>query len=165
MGLNDVVEQNYNGWLMKVKTFVPENEAGDVLDSVILSMLERGMDADDLECVECYVLRACKLAFISKNSPYNRQLENHIVKIGLDEYGDGDGVVDEPVEELDFNIWDVIANAPFSWWEKEVFKRKVLENKTLQEMADETNLSVSQVWYSYNKVRKYLQTQIKGLEQ
>lgn len=162
MSLNDVVERNYNGWLAKVKTFVPDTEAGDVLDGVILSMMERGLEADDLDCVECYVLRACKLAYHSPNSPHNRELEKHIIKIGLDEYGDVDGG-DEPVE-YNFNIWDVIQSAPFSWWEKEVFKRKVLENKTLQEMADETNLSISQLWYSYNKIRKYLQTKIKELQ-
>ena len=44
--------------------------------------------------------------------------------------------------------------------QKKGIPHKVLEGKTLKEMSEECNLTVRQVWYSYNKVRQWLKKNI-----
>ena len=169
MNLNEAVSMNYNKWLGKIKNIVPADEAGDVLDSVLLSMMERGIDPDeDLDCLECYIVSSCKIAYRSPNSPYNRQLERHIRHINYDdaigngEVNDAEDDEDDPLRNID--IIQLIAESPFSWYEKELFKRRLLENdgKTLKEMAQECNLTPSQVWYTHRKLKSYLREKIKN---
>lgn len=168
MNLNEAVSMNYNKWLNKIKNIVPADEAGDVLDSVLLSMFERGIDPDeDLDCLECYIVSSCKIAYRSPNSPYNRQLERHIRHINYDD-AIGSGEVNEVEDDEDdvlknIDIIQLIQESPFSWYEKELFKRRLLENdgKTLKEMAQECNLTPSQVWYTHRKLKSYLKEKIK----
>lgn len=171
MTLNEAVELNYNKWLTKIKNIVPEDEAGDVLNSVLLSMMERNINVDnDIDCLECYIVSSCKIAYRSPNSPYNRQLGRHIKTINFDD-AISTGIADEEItDDEDDNLKDVdiiklIADSPFSWYEKELFKRRLLENdgKTLKEMAIECNLTPSQVWYTHRKIKTYLKDKIKEL--
>lgn len=171
MTLNEQITLNYDKWLIKIKNIVPEDEAGDVLNSVLLSMMERNINVDnDIDCLECYIVSSCKIAYRSPNSPYNRQLGRHIKTINFDD-AISTGIADEEItddEEDKFKNIDIIKliqESPFSWYEKELFKRRLLENngKTLKEMAKECNLSPSQVWYSHRKVKNYLKEKIKEL--
>lgn len=154
----DLIQERYDIWVADIETFIPKTEAKDVLDSVLLSMLERDKKITDFGCPDCYIINACKTAYFSKTSAYNREYERHIHTSNID-----DENVEDVVEEDDDEIPDVLTileAAPFCWWEKELFKRKVLEDKTLKEMSEECNLSVGQVWYSYNKVRQWLKKNI-----
>lgn len=170
MNLNEAITMNYNKWLERVKTFIPSDEAGDVLNSVLLSILERNLDIEnDVDCLECYIVSSCKLAYRSPNSPYNRQLERHKhflqfddgIATGNEDYADDND--DDEMKKVD--IFKMIAESPFSWYEKELFKRRLLENdgKTLKQMAIECNLSPSQVWYTHRKIKNYLKEKIKEL--
>ena len=166
MTLSEAVEANYNKWLSKISCIVPADEAGDVLNSVLLSMYERGIEPDeDIDCLECYIVSACKMAYRSPNSPYNRQLERHIRHIPFEEVAGAEveEVDDEDDELKNIDIIDLIHSSPFSWYEKELFTRRLLENdgKTLKEMAAECNLTPSQVWYTHRKLKSYLKEKIK----
>lgn len=155
----DLIQERYEMWASKIETFIPKTEAKDVLDYVLLSILERDKDITDFGCPDCYIINACKRAYFSKKtSTYSRQYERHIHTTNIE-----DENVEDIVEEYEDEIPDVLSileNAPFCWWEKELFKRKVLEGKTLKEMGEECNLTVRQVWYSYNKVRQWLKKNI-----
>lgn len=171
MTLNEAVEANYKKWLQKISGIVPQDEAGDVLNSVILSMFERNIEPDnDIDCLECYIVSSCKIAYRSPNSPYNRQLGRHITTINFDDAISTGTMNEEITDDEDdkfknIDIIKLIQESPFSWYEKELFKRRLLENdgKTLKEMAKECNLSPSQVWYTHRKVKNYLKEKIKEL--
>lgn len=170
MGFEKEIQMNYDKWLDRIKTFIPINDAGDVLNSVLLSMLERELDVEnDVDCLECYIVSSCKLAYRSPNSPYNRQLERHKHFLQFDdaiasgEYIEDADNDDDEMKKID--IFKLIQESPFSWYEKELFKRRLLENdgKTLKQMAIECNLSPSQVWYTHRKIKNYLKDKIKEI--
>lgn len=155
----DLIQERYDIWVSKIETFIPKTEAKDVLNSVLLSMLERDKNITEFGCPDCYIINACKTAYFSKTSAYNREYERHIHTSNIDDENVED-VVEEDEDEIP-DVLSILENAPFCWWEKELFKRKVLEGKTLREMSEECNLTVGQVWYSYNKVRQWLKKNIE----
>lgn len=154
----NLIKERYEIWVSKIETFIPKTEAKDVLNSVLLSMLERDKNITEFGCPDCYIINACKTAYFSKTSAYSRQYGRHIQTTNIDDENVED-VVEEDEDEIP-DVLSILEKAPFCWWEKELFKRKVLEGKTLKEMGEECNLTVGQVWYSYNKVRKWLKKNI-----
>ena len=162
----NLIKERYEIWVSKIETFIPKTEAKDVLDSVLLSMLERHKDITHFGCPDCYIINACKTAYFSKTSAYNRQYERHIPTTNIEDENIQDVIEDitpersEGTEDEIPDVLSILEKAPFCWWEKELFKRKVLEGKTLKEMGEECNLTVGQVWYSYNKVRQWLKKNI-----
>ena len=156
--MNQIINEKYDLWVSKLHGYIPEEDITDVLNSVLLSLLQRGMTSEEFDCIDCYVLNACKIAYYSKTSPYNRELRRFTIRAEIDELAEMPE--DEPEPSFP-NVMKLIEESPFCWWEKELFKRKVLEDKTLEEMAAECNISTGKVWYSYNKVRKYLQNKLK----
>lgn len=162
MPIDVYINTNYGAWVRRLKAYIPQDYITDVLNSVLLSLLEREYPLTSLVHPDIYVINACKMAWYSKESAYSRQLKRHVHTIPLDEAPE---LMDEEPEEDEENncveIIHIIDESPFCWWEKELFKRKVLEDKTLKEMSADCNLTVGQVWYSYNKVRKYLQKKLE----
>jgi hypothetical protein len=58
-------------------------------------------------------------------------------------------------DEFPIDICEYIDTTPgLSWWEKECFKRKIIEKKTFKELEDEYNIPAYSIQYSYNKVIK-----------
>lgn len=159
MNLNAIIASNYQKWQQKiVQCGIPEGDALDVLHSVILSLYERNLSEEYIRNIDTYIVSACRIAYFSPNSPYRKQYGRE-VPVGDDI--DCEAVIDDDCEEEELDIWTEIETAPFSWWEKEAFKRKILEDKTLQEIADESNLSLGQVYYSFCKVKNYLKNKLK----
>lgn len=156
-----MIEEKYDIWLSKISKFIPKEDAREVLNIVLLSLIERNFSFDGYICPDCYIINACKIQYWSKNSTYNRQMGNQVNKVEIDEEVIK---IDDPEPDpyMEIDIWKEIDNSPFCWWEKEMFKRKILEGKTLKEMSEECNLTQGQIWYSYNKIRKYLKKSIKS---
>lgn len=156
MDLNTIISDNYEKWVLKVSKVVPECDTKDVLHYVIVSLYNRNIEDDFFFNIDAYIVQSCRLAYYSKTSSYNKykvkevQLGDNVIK--EDDY-------DTEVED-DIDIWPIIDEAPFSWWERELFKRKILEDKTFDELAKECNLSLGQVYYSYSKVRTWLKDKL-----
>lgn len=158
MNLNQTIEANYNKWVDKLSRIMGEDKAKDVLHSVIISLYDRDIPDDYIRDIDGYIIKSAKLSAFSPNGQYRRMcIKENLVD--PQEFVIAD--VEDNQDDNDFDIWKEIDDSPFSWWEKEVFKRKILEDKTLQELADETNLSLGQVYYSFCKVRNYLKNKLK----
>lgn len=158
MNLNQTIEANYNKWVDKLSRIMGEDKAKDVLHSVILSLYDRDIPDDYIRDIDSYIIKSAKLSAYSPNGQYRRMcIKENLVD--PQEFVIAD--IEDNQDDNDFDIWKEIDDSPFSWWEKEVFKRKILEDKTLQELADETNLSLGQVYYSFCKVRNYLKNKLK----
>lgn len=175
MDLNEAINLNYTKWMDKVRKVVPADEAGDVLHTVLLSMLERDqaekLSPEEIDCLDCYVVSSCKMAYRSPNSPYSRQLDRHLQRVDFDEAVHAGEVDEEEPDEGDrmegLDIIAIVNESPFSWYEKELFKRRLLEDggKTLKRMAEECNLSPSQVWYTHRKIKQYIKQKIDNEQQ
>ena len=154
--LSDKIRQKYNLWLSQVKHFAGD-EACDVLNDVLVYMYDHNIVPD----TDYYVIKSCKNSLYCKNSPYARKRDKHLP------FTDYDGELFEEMPEEDsddmesIDIWATIETIECSWWEKELFKRKVLEDKSFQEIADDTGLTVGQVYYSYIKVKNALKNILK----
>lgn len=68
---------------------------------------------------------------------------------------------EERDEEIVTDVYEALDRTGCSWWEKEYFKRKVLEGKTNAEMAREIGIDRRQGEYSYNKVKNRLRKILK----
>ena len=154
--LSDKIRQKYDIWLAQVKRFAGD-EACDVLNDVLVYMYDHNIVPD----TDYYVIKSCKNSLYCKNSPYSRKRDKHLP---FTDY-DGELFEETPEEDLDdmeaIDIWAAIEIIDCSWWEKELFKRKVLEDKSFQEIADDTGLTVGQVYYSYIKVKNALKNILK----
>lgn len=162
MELNAAITAKYNDWVEQLRKFIPGDEAIDVLHTVLLSVMERGLEEGrEIRNLDKYIIGSCRMAYFSKNSPYNRERGWREYPSDTIEPEQAD-TTDKEENEGKKDVWRLIDEAPFSWWEKEVFKRKILENKTFAELANETKLNIGQVWYSFAKVRKHLKNKYDG---
>lgn len=165
--LDELVKTHYNTWIENAKKFISEDDVYDVVDGIVLSLYERPQFTISEADIDKYINGAAKISYWSSNSPYNRELENHIQYTELD---DAQNVSFQPeiVEDDDdliraHNLVEYINGLKdISWWEKQCFLRKVLEDKTFREMADELNCTIGQVFYSYRKVKNYLAKKLEN---
>lgn len=161
--LDELVSANYNDWLNVVKQMITINDANDVLDSVILSLYDRVAHNNiiiDNDNVRGYIYRSCWIAKKSKNSPYNRQLDNHIKKVDIDQCYNIPNDYNE--DGGSYSIMSVLRQSPFTWWEQEAFARRILEGYTIKEMAKDIGISMSKLAYRTEKVRRWLKSQLKN---
>lgn len=150
INLNEAVEQNYEKWLKAAKKNVPSDKAEDILHTVIIQLYDSKTPLESIGNLDAYIARSVWISYISNNSLYNRTWHSKEV---LESDFEPIEPIDEEIEEIGCDVWDMIDRCGCSWWEKEIFKRKVLEDKTFAEIAEETNLSLGQVYYSFRKVR------------
>lgn len=154
--LSQKIEQKYDLWLKSVRQFAGE-DACDVLNDVLVYMYDHNIVPD----TDYYVIKSCKNSLFCRNSPYARKRDRHLQFVELD----GGFSVETPEEDPEdielLDVWSAIEDIGCSWWEKELFKRKVLEDKTFQEIANEVGLTLGQVYYSYIKVRDSLKNTLK----
>ena len=151
---NTLCAERYNVWLTKVKAFAGV-DAADVLNDLIVYMAVREIMPE----TDYYVVRACRTNYISNTSNYNRERERHFKFKSVDELElDPEDLSDELTTAYDsIDVWALLDKADdLSWWEKECFKRKYLEGQTLKQMSEDTGLTIGQVYYSINKVKKNL---------
>lgn len=154
MTLDQTISDNYSKWLSIAKR-ICGTKAEDVLHTLLLQILEKE-DTSYIENWDSYISKSIYVSAYSKTSPYNR-IWNRLQVV---EWNDD---IEYPDIEPQEDIWTAIDDAPFSWWEKEVFKRKVLEEKTFQEIADEAGINIGQAYYSFNKVRNWLKKHINQI--
>jgi len=162
--IDEAIEKNYNVWLSTISCILPEEWANDVMHEVLVTMLEKRNV--EYKCVDCYVIRACMRAYKQVRGIAGK-LGCHDNKTSISDIDDG--VFDEDFDDDEevynnIDVWRELEIAPLSWWEKEVFKRKVLEGKSFRKLAAETNIKTYMVFYTYKKVIKVLKSQIYGKE-
>lgn len=155
INLNEAVERNYEKWLKAAKKNVPTDKAEDILHTVIIQLYDSKTPLESIGNLDAYIARSVWISHISNNSLYNRTWKSREV-LGVDV--ETPEPIDEEDDETDADVWKMIDDCGCSWWEKEIFKRKVLEEKTFAEIAEETNLSLGQVYYSFRKVRNACKT-------
>lgn len=127
MNLNAIIESNYQKWEQKiVQCGIPEDDALDVLHSVIFSLYERDLSEDYIRNIDTYIVRACRIAYFSPNSPYRKQYGREI-PVGDDI--DCEAVYDDECEDEELDIWKEIEAAPFSWWKRRRSSERYLKTK------------------------------------
>lgn len=138
-----VTDEQYRELLAKVRKYAGD-DAEDILHDAILTALTH-------QCVdfEQYVLRCSWHEFKSKD---RRQFCNL----------DGVDIPEEQHEEVVADVFEALDATGCSWWEKEYFKRKVLEGKTNAEMSDDIGITVSKCEYSFTKVKRKLKEVLKN---
>lgn len=150
-----ITQEQYNYCLGKIKQIVPQTEAEDVLHEILLQLIESEVKVDN---IPAYIISSAYRSYYSKTSPYARKYKPEIYDRGVDidqieaENESGDIFIDI-VSEID-------SFEGVCWWEKEVVKRKILENKTFRTLAVEYNISESQIQYSFYKAIKKLKKYI-----
>lgn len=147
----------YNLWVKELKRFIPASEIHEVLQEVLVRTLPKNLSDDELDN---YVIASAYKSYYSTTSPYARNASKHLIVTSLDGYDTADTVLPE-IDKLD--IIEYINTLPdVSWWERQCFIRKILEDKTFDDLAKECNLSRAQIVYSYYKVKKILENKIKN---
>lgn len=148
-----MTEKEYNDILKDILKYIPEQEAQEVLQEVLLQIYETGGEERKLNPE--YIRNACYRSFYSKTSPYARKKLREKLTGELIE-----AVEDEEYEdELPENICKYIDSTDgLSWWEKEALKSKYLEGKSYKELSVEYNIPIHTVQYSVGKaIRKIRQ--------
>lgn len=134
----DISSEQYYQALNEVLKYIPQQDAQDILHDILLqpSLQEFNLS---------YICKACYKAYRVKNRK----------EILTDDFKDLESS-DEDVYQEPIDIIPFIDNCKsISWWEKELVKRRNLENKKFKEMAKECNLNLNKTSYSYYKtVRK-----------
>lgn len=151
MGLRDwLTDERYDKLLTEVGRYIPSDECAEVLHEVLCQMLEKDTKCDDYAS---YIVRAAYRSYNSKTSPYARKYAKYVTEVELDER-----VCEIPDEEDELACVDVLKLIDecdtVSWYEKEVLKRKILEEKSFKQLAEECNLTKDQVVYSYYKAAR-----------
>lgn len=139
---------NYSLLLREVSRYIPEEDCGDVLHEVLLQLLETNADKEDWVS---YAVRACYISYNSTTSPYARKYARNVTETELT--GREYDLPDEEADELaSVDILKMVADAEgVSWYEKELLKRKILEDKSFRELSDEYHLTHNQTEYSFYK--------------
>ena len=140
--------KEYEYLLSTLKKYIPAEDAEDVLQEVLLQIYSNEKYSKDIP----YILKACYQSYYSKTSPYAHQRgpicthELPDIPYEEEEVIDIDKVIDwvEDIKEL-------------SWWEKQCFLRKILENKTFNELSKEYNEAPANIGYSFRKAKKLIQ--------
>lgn len=148
------IEGNYNALRREVERYIPVEAVDDVVHEVVVQMLSENIPRDDYMA---YAVSACYRSYFSKTSPYARKFGRNITTTELD----GRENIPDEKDELDsVDVLKMINECPcIVWWLKEVVKRKILEQKTFEELAVEYDLTINQVVYSYyttiRRIREY----------
>lgn len=142
----------YNHIKKEIARYIPEQYCGEVLQDVLVGIYQREVLPKD---IISYTIRACYRDFFSSNSTFARQKFTYEpLTDDMDTPDDGDEVVD-----IDKVISWVNNLEGLSWWEKQCFLRKILEDKTFEELSKEYRVSERQITYSFYKAKKIIQTQ------
>jgi len=148
------IDGNYNALLREVERYIPKEDAPDVLHEIVTQMLSENVPRNDYMA---YAVSACWRSYHSKTSPYARKYGKNIITTELD----GRENIPDEKDELDsVDILKMIDSCPeVVWWCKEAVKRKILEEKTFKELAEEYDCTENQIVYSYyttiRKIREY----------
>lgn len=147
--------ERYETLIKEARRYIPAADADDVLHEVVLQLLESEKELDDYPS---YVARACWRSYKSTTSPYARKYGKGNPTVELD--GTEENIPDEINELAGIDVIKQINEcSSIVWWEKELVKRKILEEKTFEELAEEYDLTFNQVVYSYrtsiNKIREF----------
>lgn len=148
------VDGNYQALLREAERYIPKADAPDVVHEVVVQMLSENIPRDDYMA---YAVASCYRSYFSKTSPYARKFGRNITTTELD----GRENIPDEKDELDsVDVLKMINECPcIVWWLKEVVKRKILEQKTFEELAVEYDLTINQVVYSYyttiRRIREY----------
>lgn len=155
-------EKEYNLCLNTIKQRIPKSEAEELLHTVLLQLLEKEDDREGYGSV-AHIIATCFKAYFSNYSPY--KYNKHKLVFNSDYLEECDILEEEDeLADLPDYICDFIDNCKdISWWEKELVKRKHLENKTFKELAEETNIGERQVIYSYYKAIKKIRQQYEDI--
>lgn len=145
---------NYQALRREVGRYIPKEDVDDVLHEVIVQMLSDERERDDYIA---YAVAACWRSYHSKTSYYARKYARNIITTELD------GRENIPDEKDELNEVDIIkmidSCSEVVWWCKELVKRKIIEEKTFKELAEEYDITENQVVYSYyttiRKIREY----------
>lgn len=148
-------DERYKELLKEVSRYVPPEDAADVLHEIMLQLLETDKLCDDYKA---YIVRSAYMSYNSTTSPYARKYARNVTEVELD--GREDTIPDETDELSTVDIFKLIEETPdISWWEREALKRKILEEKTFKEVADEWCVTQDQAVYSYykaiNKIKQF----------
>ena len=138
-----MTDVEYNELYERVRSFAGDN-ARDILHDALEVALTH-------QCVDfpAYVMR---VAFnLWKEQPHRCEIPLEGIMVADDDRDD----------EIITDVYSALDRTKCSWWEKEYFKRKVLEGKTNEEMASEIGIDRRQGEYSYNKVKKRLRKILK----
>lgn len=152
----EITEEQYNFWKKELLKFIPREDIQEVLHEVLLQFLTGDYHPD---CLDAYIIGSCCRSYYSTTSPYARQENKHLIVTELGNYDREDANLTD-YEKLDILKYiDDLKGV--SWWEKECFKRKILEDKTFKKLAEEYDLMDYQVIHSYKKVRNLLRKKLK----
>lgn len=113
----------------------------DILHTIIVKMYDNKTAVESIDDIDAYVARCVMI--ISRQTS-----RSHTVELDIDD----EFAAYIPPKEPD--VWELIELTGCSWWEKEVFRRKALEDKTYEELSDDCGVSVPKLIYSCSKVRK-----------
>ena len=135
----------------QLKKYIPRQDVDDVLQTILTEVYSKDVLPKD---IVAYVLRSGYRSYYSKTSPYARQTKQ-LSTVELTEDIDLPEEDDEVVD-IDQVISWVEGVDGLSWWEKQAFLRKILEEKTFQQLSREYNIPVANVEYSFYKAKKIL---------
>lgn len=168
---DEAISTTYNKWLKDITRLVTlgdSDEAGDILNDVILSVYDRLNEGDiEVKNLNGYIYVSARLSKISKSSPYQRKRDMDKEICPVDEAFcvlDEDEEEDDDMELCFADIQECLEESPFSWSEKEIFLRTSLEGKSKQKMADEIGVTRGRICYRYGKVKEYLKENLKKTE-
>lgn len=151
-------EAKYKLWVSELSKFIPASEVYEVLQEVLVRTLPKDIPDSELDN---YVIASAYKSYYSTTSPYARNACKHLTIIGLENLDMADTLLPE-IDKIDV-IEYINSIKGISWWERQCFMRKIIEDKTFDELAEEYNISRSQVVYSYYKVKKILEDKIKNI--
>ena len=141
----EISSEQYYQALNEILKYIPKQDAQDVLHNILLQ--------DTLtEFNLAYICKACYKAYRVKN---RKEIPTEDFK---DLESSDEDVYQEPIDIIPF-----IDNCEsISWWEKELVKRRNLENKKFREMAKECNLNLNQTSYSYYKAIRKIRNEFES---
>ncbi len=143
-------EKTYKYLLTTLKKYIPRDKVEDVLQEVLSEVYSKTELPRD---IIAYVLRASWRSYNSNTSPYAKARSCFVTDELPDIPDDsGEGVID-----IDKVIAWIDSVSEICWWEKELVKRKHLEQKSFKELSKEYGIPESKVQYSYYKSLKKLQ--------
>lgn len=138
-----MTNEDYKVLLSLVKDFAKE-DAEDILhDALVVALTHQCVDFN------AYVMRVAWHLWKQKGKGGEVTFED----VDVAEENEEQNVVED--------VYKAIDATGCSWWEKEYFKRKVLEGKTNAEMSVEVGIPVSQCRYTYLKVRRKIRQVLK----
>lgn len=143
-------EKIYKYLKEQLSKYIPVDKVDDVLQTVLVEVYEKDVLPKD---IVAYVLKACYQSYYSNTSPYSRQKFSYVeLTDDIDKEDEQDEIID-----IDKVIAWVESLDGLSWWEKQAFLRKILEEKTFQQLSKEYGIPTANVEYSFYKAKKLIQ--------